>query len=101
VVHNAPAGVWKTGVNIATAIKDIEDSNIDLGIEFSIANLCWLNSDQSRAITGSGPLMISFKNHESANMAIDFNLAIKGMTCTVALYIPRPPQCFRCQGWGH
>ena len=62
VAHNTPAGAWATGTDVATAIKDIEDANINLGVEFSIANLCWLNSDCSRATSGSGPLMISFKN---------------------------------------
>jgi hypothetical protein len=101
VAHSAPASIWMEQSDMADAIKSIEDDNSDLGLDFAIANICWLNGSAARSATKSGPLMISFKNKTSANKAIDDGLAIKGASCTVTLYVPRPPQCFRCQGWGH
>ncbi|KAF8576366.1 hypothetical protein K439DRAFT_1283531, partial [Ramaria rubella] len=61
----------------------------------------WLNGNDAREKSGRGPLMISFKSKEAANAAIDQSIAIKGTICSVSLYIPRPPQCYRCQDWGH
>lgn len=45
--------------------------------------------------------MISFRNRETANLALDYNLAINSVNCSTSLYVPRPPQCFQCQDWGH
>ena len=44
--------------------------------------------------------MISLKTKAAANATIDLNLTIRGITCSVSIYIPRPQQCFRCHGWG-
>jgi hypothetical protein len=45
--------------------------------------------------------MISYRTKAAANAAIENGIVIEGNICSVSLYIPRPPQCFRCQDWGH
>ena len=102
VAHNAPVTIWMEQARLPNAIKEIEDTNSDIAaLKFNIANLAWLNAKESRDKTGHGPLMISFKLKNAANAAIDYNLAIRGVMCSVSIYVPRPPQCFRCQDWGH
>ncbi|KAH9942976.1 hypothetical protein B0H21DRAFT_681100, partial [Amylocystis lapponica] len=66
-----------------------------------IANICWLDNEAVRLAKGSGPLMISFRHKDVANRALDYNLAIHGINCNTSIYVPRPPQCYRCQDWGH
>src|SRR6266481_3230348 len=102
VAHNAPASIWADPARMAEAIREIEDTNTDVAaFEFNIANLAWLNGKESRDKTGCGPLMLSLKSKNATNAAIDYNLAIRGVTCSVSIYVPQPPQCFRCQDWGH
>ena len=102
VTHNAPAVIWTDPNNVAAAIREIEDTNRDIAaFEFDIVNLIWLNSQDAHDKSGRSPLMISFKSKVSANASIDQNLAMRGITCSVSIYIPRPPQCFWCQVWGH
>ena len=87
---------------MAEAIHEIEQANNDAAaLDFNVANLSWLNGTEAREKSGHGPLMISFKSKEATNAAIDHNLAIRGVTCSVSIYVPRPPQCFWCQDWGH
>ena len=45
--------------------------------------------------------MISYKTQAAANAAIMNGIVIEGIICTINLYIPRTPQCFWCQDWGH
>ncbi|KIJ30547.1 hypothetical protein M422DRAFT_186987, partial [Sphaerobolus stellatus SS14] len=68
---------------------------------FPVAKLTWLNGSDARDRTKHGPLMLDFKSRKDANTAIDQGLTIDGTYCRVSLYIPRAPQCFRCQDWGH
>jgi hypothetical protein len=44
--------------------------------------------------------MISYRTKTAANAAIKNGLVIEGIVCSISLYIPQPPQYFRCQGWG-
>jgi len=102
VAHNAPTAIWADPARMAEAIREIEDSNSDIAaLEFDIANLAWLNSKESHEKMGRGPLMLSFKSKSAANAAIDYNLAIRGVMCSISIYVPRPLQCFQCQDWGH
>ena len=102
VAHNAPAAVWSNPVMLREAMTEIEKANSDVApLDFAITNMVWLNSPAVREKTGRGPLMISLKTKAAANAAIDLNLAIRGVTCSVSIYVPRPQQCFRCQDWGH
>ena len=92
VVHNAPVTIWMEQAHLPNTIKEIEDTNSDVAaLEFNIANLAWLNANESCDKMGCGPLMISFK---SKNAAIDYNLAIRGVMWSISIYVPRPMQCF-------
>ncbi len=102
VAHNVPAAVWNNPVMLREAMTEVEKANSDVTpLDFAIANMAWLNSPVAREKTGWGPLMISLKTKAAANAAIDLNLAIRGVTCSVSIYVPCPQQCFRCQDWGH
>ena len=95
VAYNAPVALWTEQAGLPDTIKEIEDTNSDItALEINIANLAWLNAKESRDKTGHGPLMISFKSKNAANAAIDYNITIRGVTCTISIYVPRPPQCF-------
>ncbi|KIJ32912.1 hypothetical protein M422DRAFT_183936 [Sphaerobolus stellatus SS14] len=84
------------------AIAKIETANSDAtGISYSITNLTWLNGSEARGRTKHGPLMLGLRNRKDANTAINQGLTFDGAFCLVSIYIPRAPQCFRCQDWGH
>jgi hypothetical protein len=103
VAHNIPTDLWN-GDNETHehAIRLIENFNTDaMAIDYTIIKLNWLNSLEARDRTKRGPLMISFNNRETANTAIDNCLTFNKELCNVSLYVPRTPQCFRCQDWGH
>jgi hypothetical protein len=102
VVHNASTHIWSDTDDITNVIDEIELLNADNAPDGrQIANLAWLNSPDARNKTQRGPLMISYKTKTAANAAIENGIVIEGIVCSVSLYIPRPPQCFRCQDWGH
>jgi hypothetical protein len=102
VAHNASTYIWTGSDDLADAIEDIETRNADNAPDGKqIANLAWLNSIEARNMTKRGPLMISYRTKAAANAAIENSIVIEGTICSVSLYIPRPPQCFRCQDWGH
>ena len=83
-------------------MTEIDKVNSEVApLDFTITNMVWLNSPAVREKMGRGPLMISLKTKAIANAAIDLNLAIHGVTCSVSIYIPRPQQCFQCHSWGH
>ncbi|KIJ43544.1 hypothetical protein M422DRAFT_169732 [Sphaerobolus stellatus SS14] len=83
-------------------IANIESSNNEeLEITFSVVKLTWLNGSDAHDHTQHGPLMLDFKTRKDANTAIDQGLTIDGTYCRASIYIPRVPQCFRCQDWGH
>ncbi|KAI0919642.1 hypothetical protein AcV5_001651 [Taiwanofungus camphoratus] len=89
VAHNVPTSIWDGETNVRTAIERIENENDkDIGSALGIANICWLDSDANRRGKGSGPLMISFQNKDTANLALDYNLAINGVSCNTSLYVP-------------
>jgi len=101
VVHNVPSQIWSNPMVLQEAMTKIETSNTDVApIDFTLANMVWVNSQDACNKTGRGPLMLSFKSKNAANAAIDSNIAIHGVTCSVSIYIPQPPQCFQCQDWG-
>ena len=102
VSHNAPEAICTDPSQMVDAIHNIEQANNDVGaLNLDVANLSWLNSMDAWDKSGHGPLMISFKTKHAANTIIDHNLAICGITCSVSIYVPQPPQCFQCQDWGH
>jgi hypothetical protein len=102
VAHNAPNNFWSDSDDLAAAIDNIElDNPHDTQEGCQIANLAWLSGAEVREKTKRGPLMLSFRSKAAANEAIENGLVIEGIICSVSLYIPRPPQCFRCQDWGH
>ncbi|KIJ47911.1 hypothetical protein M422DRAFT_106689, partial [Sphaerobolus stellatus SS14] len=103
VAHNVPTSTWDgDDLNDLEAIRRIENENSEtMAIEFTIAKIQWLNGSESRKSTNRGPLMISFKDRKAANAAIDINMAFNGEICNTSIFIPRAPQCFRCQDWGH
>ncbi|KIJ28472.1 hypothetical protein M422DRAFT_270247 [Sphaerobolus stellatus SS14] len=103
VAHNIPTLTWDgDDLNDIEAIHRIENENSEtMAIEFTIAKIQWLNGGENREKTNRGPLMISFKDRKAANAAIDTNMAFNSEISNTSLYIPRAPQCFRCQDWGH
>ena len=44
--------------------------------------------------------MVSIKNKNVANWAMDYDIEINRVTCTVSICVPRAPQCFQHPGWG-
>ena len=95
VAHNAPAAIWTDQTQVAAASCEIERANGNVGaLDLDIANLSWLNSEEACAKSGHGPLMISFKTKAAATAAIDQNLTLCGVSCSVSIYVPWPPQCF-------
>jgi len=105
VAHNVPADIWPKGSNITDAIQTLEDCNPDpltyVVNSPCIANLAWLNSIDFRERNNTSSLMIIFTTKVNANHAIENRRIIEGTVCNVSIYIPRPPQCFWCQDWGH
>ena len=102
VAHNVPASVWNNPVMLREAMTEIEKANSDVALlYFAITNMVWLDSPAIHEKTGRGPLMISLKMKAATKAAIDLNLAIRGVTCSINIYVPHPQQCFRCHGWGH
>jgi hypothetical protein len=102
VAHNASTELWTDTEDLKDAIDNLEAYNMDNTPDGrQIANLAWLNSAENRKKIKRGPLMISYRTKAAANAAIENGLIIEGTLCSVSLYIPRPPQCFRCQDWGH
>ena len=102
VMHNTPAAIWTDQTQVAAASREIEQANGNVGtLDLDIANLSLLNSEEAHVKSGRGPLMISFKTKAAANAAIDQNLTLCGIICSVSIYVPRPLQCFQCQEWGH
>jgi hypothetical protein len=102
VAHNAPIDIWPEDGDIHDAIQALEEYNPSLPNNHSrIANISWLNSNEARERMRSGPLLVSYKNKVDANHAIENGLVIEGLLCSVSIYVPRPPQCYRCQDWGH
>lgn len=87
--------------SIKEAIEHIQEENEYLGLDFGISNVSWLTGEEERERTGQGPLRIDFKTRENANAAIELGLLIGKSTCSATIFVPRPPQCYRCQGWGH
>ncbi|KIJ22827.1 hypothetical protein M422DRAFT_276688 [Sphaerobolus stellatus SS14] len=86
------------------AIARIETANtgdMELAVAFPVSRLTWLTGKDSREHTLHGPLLLDFKSRNDANIAIDQGLTVEGTFCRVSIYIPRAPQCFRCQDWGH
>ena len=63
VAHNVPLSIWDGGKDsVKSAITNIELENSDtMAIDFTIAELSWLNGTEAREKTGHGPLMISLK----------------------------------------
>jgi len=97
-----PAAVWSDPATLQDAMTEIEMANMDfLAIDFTISNMVWLNSQEVHNKSGRGLLMLSFKTKNATNAAIDLNLAVCGVTCSVSLNIPWLPQCYWCQDWGH
>ena len=91
VAHNTPASIWSDPMLLREAMMEIETTNTDIApIDFTVAKLVWLNSQEAWSETWRGPLMISFQSKNSTNAAIDLNLAIHGVTCSVSIYIPWP-----------
>ena len=103
VAHNVPNTIWNgTDDTMTEAIGNIESENTNmLPIDYSISSLSWLNGQDTRQKTEHGPLQLNFKSRKEANTTIDQGLLINGKLCNVSIYIPRAPQCFRCQDWGH
>jgi len=95
VAHNVPTAIWNDPATLREAMTEIEMSNTEVAlINFTIANMTWLNGQDARNKTGRGPLIHSFKSKNAANMDIDSNLAICRVTSSVSIYIPRLLQCF-------
>ena len=102
VTNNASAAIWMDQTQVGAAIHEIKQANGNVStLDLDITNLSWLNSKEAHVKSGRGPLMISFKTKAATNAAIDQNLTLCDITCSVNIYVPQPPQCFRCQDWGH
>ncbi|KIJ47576.1 hypothetical protein M422DRAFT_113853, partial [Sphaerobolus stellatus SS14] len=105
VAHNAPASAWdgnqESMQEVITRIEASNTADMDPATLYPIARLTWLNGRDTRDRTQHGPLKLDFKSRKDANFAIDQGLTIEGTYCRVSIYIPRAPQCFRCQDWGH
>jgi len=102
VADNTLASIWNDLAMLREAITEIETANSEVTpIDFTISNMVWLNSQEAHDKTRRGPLMISLKSKNATNAAIDLNLAIHGITCSISIYIPWLPECFWYQDWGH
>jgi hypothetical protein len=104
VAHNAPTDAWngeQSALHDATKAIETENSSSTTAYEYSITSLTWLNGVEARKESKRGPLLINFKSKKDANNAIDTGLSFNGEMCNVSIYVPRAPQCFRCQDWGH
>jgi len=87
---------------LCDTITEIEQANSNVApLDFTISNIAWLNSQEAWDKSGRAHLMISLKSKAAANTAIDLNLAVCGVMCSVSIYIPHPLQCYQCQDWGH
>jgi hypothetical protein len=101
VVHNAPIEIHKDGTSMQENIATIEDQNTETILPYMLSHIAWLNNAEMRSKSRYGPLLLCFKSKEAANKLIDSSVVLDGALCRVSIYIPRPPQCFRCQNWGH
>ena len=92
VVTQHPGSPVDRPCQLREAINEVEASNSDVApLDFTVTDLAWLNSPQAREKSGRGSLMLSLKSKTAADAVIDHNLAIRGVTCSVSVYIPRPP----------
>jgi hypothetical protein len=101
VVHSAPTNIHKDDALMQESIVNIEDQNSETMLLYMLSHIAWLSNAEMRSKSRYGLLLLCFKSKEAANKLIDSRVVLDGAVCRVSLYIPRPPQCFRCQNWGH
>lgn len=95
VAHATPASLWTEGTDPTEALVDIALSNPDLQLDADLIGISWLNNAKTRTNAGSGPLKIDLLTKSSANRTMDAGLVLKGVSCRVTIYVPRPIHCFR------